>query len=86
MNLALAKHLWRSPAVRAALRKEFWRLLFFVVFYVGAVAASRSLRGLPLTEGLMAATVGAAAVILIWIISAIRTVRTALREHGLLER
>jgi hypothetical protein len=84
-NAQLAKHLLRSPHVRAALKKELWRLLVFVAIYVGVTAASRYFREKPIYEGVLSAAFGAAGVALLWLISAIRTVRAALREHSLLE-
>jgi hypothetical protein len=81
MNAALARHLWESPEVRNALKTEAARLLWFVVPYVGGVALSRYLREQPLFEGVLAAVIGAVAVALMWLVSAVRTLRAVLREH-----
>jgi hypothetical protein len=86
MNAKLAKHLLRSPHVRAALKKELWRLFVFVVIYIGVTAASRYFCEKPIYDGVLSASFGAAGVILLWLISAVRTLRAALREHSLLEQ
>lgn len=86
MNTKLTKHLLKSPHVHTAVKKELWRLVVFVVIYVGAAAASRYFREKPVFEGVLSASIGAAAVLLMWLISAIRTLRAVLREHALLER
>lgn len=83
MNANPAKHLWESPAVRHALKKEAVRLLWFVLLYVGAAALSRYIRDKPLFDGILSASIGAVAVGVIWLISAVRTFRAALRQHDL---
>ncbi len=86
MTTTLAKHLWRSPEVRSVLRKEVWRLLIFAVIYIGTVAVSRYIREKPIFDGVLSAFFGAFAVALAWLISAIRTLRAVLRDHGVLQR
>ncbi len=86
MDAALTKHLWRSPEVRSALKKEAGRLLLFAVIYVGTVALSRYVREKPMLEGIFSATLGAAGVFLMWLVSAVRTLRAVLRENDLLHR
>jgi hypothetical protein len=86
MNATLAKHLWRSPDVRRALKKEGWRLLTFAVIYVGTVAVSRSLREKPVFDGVLSTSIGAGAVALAWSVSALRTLRAVLRDHDMLKR
>ena len=86
MNRELVRHLWQSPEVRTALKKELLRLLVYIVVGVGAVACFRVLREKPVAEGVLSASIGMLAVALAWLISVIRTVRAILREHGYLER
>ena len=86
MKTDLAKHLWQSPDVRRALRREAWRLVVVVVIWVGATAMMRYLREKPLVEGLWSAAVGVVVVATMWLVSAVQTLRAVLREHGLLRR
>lgn len=81
MDASRTKHLWRSSEVRSALGKEAWCLFVFVVIYVGTVAVSRYLREKPAFEGFWSAAIGAVAVILIWLVSAVRTLRAVSREN-----
>lgn len=81
-----AKHLWASTAVRSALRKEAIRLVIFVVIYTGTIALIRYSKEESIQDGILSASVGMAAVVPAWLLSAIRTIRIALRENGLLER
>jgi hypothetical protein len=85
MNAALLKYLWCSPEVRSLLKKEAWRLFCFVAIYVSVTALSRYVREKPVIEGVLSAAIGAAGVVLAWLVSAIRTLRSVLREHGMLE-
>lgn len=81
MDASRTKHLWRSSEVRSALGKEAWCLFVFVVIYVGTVAVSRYLREKPAFEGFLSAAIGAVEVILIWLVSAVRTLRAVSREN-----
>jgi len=86
MNAELAKHLWRSSDVRGALKKEAFRLFVFVTVYIGTVACFRYIREMPIAEGVLSASIGMAAVVVAWLLSAIRALRAVLREHGHLGR
>ena len=86
MKSDLAKHLWASTVVRSALKKEAIRLLMFIVIYIGTIAFIRYSKDESIQDGILSASVGMAAVTLAWLLSAIRTIRGALRENGLLER
>jgi hypothetical protein len=86
MNAALVKYLWQSPVVRTSLKKELSRLLWFVALYIGTVAISRFVREKPMFEGVLSAIIGAVAVALMWLVSAVRTFRAVLRENELLPR
>ena len=84
MKSNLAKHFWASTEVRSALRKEAMRLVIFVVIYIGTIALIRYSKEESIQDGILSASVGMAAVVLAWLLSAIRTIRIALRENGLL--
>jgi hypothetical protein len=72
--------------VRAVLTKELLRLLVYSGVGISAVVCFRIQREKPVAEGVTSASIGALAVALAWLISAIRTVRAILREHGYLDR
>jgi hypothetical protein len=86
MNTKLAKHLWSSPSVRSALKKEALRLLLFIALYVGTSVVIRYVREKPIQEGIYSATLGMVFVALAWFLSCARTIRAVLREHSLLDR
>jgi len=86
MNRELIRHLWRSPEVRTALQKELLRLFIYVVSGIATVTCVRLLQEKPVAEGVHSASIGMLAVMLAWLISAVRTVRAVLRENGYLER
>ena len=72
--------------MRGALKKEAFRLFVFITVYIGTVACSRYIQEKPIAEGVLSASIGMAAVVVAWLLSAIRTLRAVLREHGYLER
>jgi uncharacterized membrane protein len=86
MNAELAKRIWASPDFRSGLKKEVLRLLLYVTVPILAVACSRYFREKPIMDGIIGTSIGMIGVILLWLVSAIRTIRAVLREHGLLER
>lgn len=86
MNAELARKLWKSPDVRNGLKKEAFRLLVFITVYIGSIAYFRYIRGKPVVDGVLSASIGMAAVMFAWLLSVIRTIRAVLREHGFLER
>ena len=61
-------------------------MFIYIAIYIAGAAISRYLREKPMLDGVLSAAVGAAAVILAWLISAVRTLRATLREHGFLNR
>ena len=85
MNTQLAKQIWKSREFRSGLKKELLRLLLYITVSFLTVVCSRYLREKSIVEGVIATAIGMVAVILIWLVSAIRTIRAVLREHGLLE-
>ena len=85
MNPQLRSHLWKSPYVRGALKRESIKLLLFVLVYIGSVGAFRYFTDRPIKEGLLSALVGAFAIVVAQIIAVIRTIRSVLREHSLLD-
>ena len=85
MNTKLASHLIRSSAVRSALKKEALRLLLGVVIGIGVAACIRYLTGrIPSRDGLLSIAFGIGAILLLWIVSLVRTIRAALRDQSLL--
>jgi uncharacterized membrane protein len=84
MDSRLLAHLWKSPEVRNALKKEALKLLLFVIIYVGSVGAFRYFTDRPIREGLLSAAFGAFAIVLAQSVAVIRTIRAVLREHSLL--
>jgi len=86
MKTSLAKHLWTSPPVRSALRKEALRLFVFIALCLGFTAAASHFKGEPVRDGVVSAGIGLLAIVLVWILSVIRTIRAALRDNGLLQR
>jgi hypothetical protein len=86
MDVKLAKHLWRSPAVRSGFRKEAIRFLVFVGVYISVAVGMRYFREKPFQETVWSATFAMAGFVLAWLICAIRTVRAVLRQEKLLDR
>jgi uncharacterized membrane protein (DUF485 family) len=85
MKTDLLKHLWSSADVRNAVRKEALRLLVFMVLYIGFIALGRYTEERSIQEGISSASIGVAAFSLMWVLSVIRTIRSVLRENGLLD-
>ena len=86
MNRELAKHLMKSGEVRSALKKEALQLVIYVTVSISAVACLRYFTNRPMADGLWSVSVGMLGIIFMWLLSAIRTLRAVLREHGYLER
>ena len=85
MNARLIQHLWTSPIVRAALKKEIVRLAVFIASGLIAIVCVRYFTGRSIQEGLFSSLIGVATVLVFWLVSVLRTVRRVLRENSLLE-
>jgi uncharacterized membrane protein len=86
MNATLASQLWKSPAVRVALKKEALRLFAALAVGLGIAVYIRYFTGsIPSREGLLSIVVGVVAIVVLWLVSLVRTLRSVLREHSLLE-
>ena len=85
MDPRLRSHLWNSPDVRSALKREAIKLLLFVLVYIGSVGVFRYFTDKPIMEGLLSAAVGALAIVVAQFIAVVRTIRAVLRDHSLLD-
>ena len=64
------------------MKKEALRLLLFVVICLGVFVGLRIYKVEPIMERLPSILLSITAVLLVWLVSAIRTVRAVLSEHG----
>lgn len=80
MDPRLKEHLWNSPIVRAALRKELLRSLIFIVIYVGANLCGRYFTDRSIEEGFLAGLVGAAVMAIYLFLCVVKAIRHVLEE------
>ncbi len=86
MKMKLLVELWRFQPFRTAVRKEAVR--FFAGIAIGlAIAASirYAIGWIPTRDGLYSVATGVVAIVAMWFISVVRTIRAVLREHSLLD-
>jgi hypothetical protein len=84
MNSKLLLHLWKSPELRAALKKEVKWPVMFVCFSLLFAMAMRYFTDRPFLDGLDSLFVSLAAGLLVWVVSVFRTIRHVMRENSLL--
>lgn len=84
MDARLKTFLWRSSEVRSLLKKEALRIFTFIAVYLVTIVCFRYFTARSISEGFIGGIVGAFAILLMWLVAVVRTIRQVLREHSLL--
>jgi hypothetical protein len=87
MKAKLMYDLWRFPPFRSALKKEAGHFLLGSAVGLGVAVFVRWYLGWTFSrDGLLSTAIGVGALVLLWLVSVVRTIRAVLREHSLLAR